>query len=150
MKNKRHEKILEIIKNNDVETQDELQSRLAYNGFDVAQATISRDIRQLNIVKTVSERGKYRYVQKISQDFALENKFATILKETVKDVRLAMNIVVIKAYTGMASAACTAIDAMNISEVVGSVAGDDTLILVTESVEDAKRLHQMIVSDINA
>ena len=96
MKNKRHEKILEIIKNNDVETQDELQSRLVDNGFDVAQATISRDMRQLNIVKTVSERGKYRYVQKISRDFALENKFATILKETVKDVRLAMNIVVIK------------------------------------------------------
>ncbi len=147
--NKRHEKILDIIKNNEVGTQDELQARLLESGFDIAQATISRDMHRLNIVKTTSASGKYRYVQKVASDPTIEEKLATILKEAVRDIRVAMNIVVVLAYTGMASAACAAIDSLNMPQVVGSIAGDDTLILITESVESAKELQAILISDMN-
>ena len=126
MKTRRQEKIIDLIKNNEIETQEELLERLRNCGFNGTQATISRDMRQLNIMKTVSRRGRYRYVQKLITDPTLEEKFATILRETVKEIRLAMNIVVIRAYTGMASAAAVAIDSMEMPEVVGSIAGDDT------------------------
>ncbi len=149
MKHRRQEKILDIIKNSEVETQEELLSRLKKSGFHATQATISRDMRQLNIVKTISASGRYRYVQKILPDPTLEEKFATILKETVKGIQPAMNIVVIHAYTGMASAACAAIDAMAMPEVIGSIAGDDTLILITESVENAKLIYNTILSDMD-
>ena len=101
MKTRRQEKIIDLIKNNEIETQEELLERLRKCGFNGTQATISRDMRQLNIMKTVSRSGRYRYVQKLVTDPTLEEKFATILRETVKEIRLAMNIVVIRAYTGM-------------------------------------------------
>ena len=142
MKTRRQEKIIDLIKNNEIETQEELLERLRKCGFNGTQATISRDMRQLNIMKTVSRSGRYRYVQK------LEEKFATILRETVKEIRLAMNIVVIRAYTGMASAAAVAIDSMEMPEVVGSIAGDDTLILITESVENATVLYNTLTNDM--
>lgn len=148
MKERRQEKIIDIIKNNEVETQEELLAMLTKSGFKATQATISRDMRQLNIVKSVSSSGKYRYVQKIVADPTLEEKFATILKETVKAIQPAMNIVVVRAYTGMASAAGAAIDSMEMPEVIGSVAGDDTLILITETPENAKRLHATLVADM--
>lgn len=105
-------------------------------------------MRQLNIMKTVSRSGRYRYVQKLVTDPTLEEKFATILRETVKEIRLAMNIVVIRAYTGMASATAVAIDSMEMPEVVGSIAGDDTLILITESVENATVLYNTLTNDM--
>jgi len=148
MKERRQEKIIDIIKNNEVETQEELLAMLCKSGFKATQATISRDMRQLNIVKSVSSSGKYRYVQKIVADPTLEEKFATILKETVKAIQPAMNIVVVRAYTGMASAAGAAIDSMEMPEVIGSVAGDDTLILITETPENARRLHATLVADM--
>ena len=145
MKTRRQEKIIDLIKNNEIETQEELLERLRKCGFNGTQATISRDMRQLNIMKTVSRSGRYRYVQKLVTDPTLEEKFATILRETVKEIRLAMNIVVIRAYTGMASAA---IDSMEMPEVVGSIAGDDTLILITESVENATVLYNTLTNDM--
>ena len=148
MKTRRQEKIIDLIKNNEIETQEELLERLRKCGFNGAQATISRDMRQLNIMKTVSRSGRYRYVQKLVTDPTLEEKFATILRETVKEIRLAMNIVVIRAYTGMASAAAVAIDSMEMPEVVGSIAGDDTLILITESVENATVLYNTLTNDM--
>ena len=147
MKTRRQEKIIDLIKNNEIETQEELLERLRKCGFNGTQATISRDMRQLNIMKTVSRSGRYRYVQKLVTDPTLEEKFATILRETVKEIRLAMNIVVIRAYTGMASAA-VAIDSMEMPEVVGSIAGDDTLILITESVENATVLYNTLTNDM--
>lgn len=148
MKTRRQEKIIDLIKNNEIETQEELLERLRKCGFNGTQATISRDMRQLNIMKTVSRSGRYRYVQKLVTDPTLEEKFATILRETVKEIRLAMNIVVIRAYTGMASAAAVAIDSMEMPEVVGSIAGDDTLILITESVENATVLYNTLTNDM--
>lgn len=148
MKTRRHEKIIDLIKNNEIETQEELLERLRKCGFTGTQATISRDMRQLNIVKTVSRNGKYRYVQKIVADPTLEEKFSTILRETVREIRPAMNIVVIRAYTGMASAAAAAIDSMDMPEVVGSIAGDDTLILITSSVENAATLFDTLTKDM--
>lgn len=148
MKTRRQEKIIDLIKNNEIETQKELLERLRKCGFNGTQAMISRDMRQLNIMKTVSRSGRYRYVQKIVTDPTLEEKFATILRETVKEIRLAMNIVVIRAYTGMASAAAVAIDSMEMPEVVGSIAGDDTLILITESVENATVLYNTLTNDM--
>ena len=147
MKTRRQEKIIDLIKNNEIETQEELLERLRKCGFNGTQATISRDMRQLNIMKTVSRSGRYRYVQKLVTDPTLEEKFATILR-TVKEIRLAMNIVVIRAYTGMASAAAVAIDSMEMPEVVGSIAGDDTLILITESVENATVLYNTLTNDM--
>ena len=148
MKTRRQEKIIDLIKNNEIETQEELLERLRKCGFNGTQATSSRDMRQLNIMKTVSRSGRYRYVQKLVTDPTLEEKFATILRETVKEIRLAMNIVVIRAYTGMASAAAVAIDSMEMPEVVGSIAGDDTLILITESVENATALYNTLTNDM--
>ena len=148
MKTRRQEKIIDLIKNNEIETQEELLERLRKCGFNGTQATNSRDMRQLNIMKTVSRSGRYRYVQKLVTDPTLEEKFATILRETVKEIRLAMNIVVIRAYTGMASAAAVAIDSMEMPEVVGSIAGDDTLILITESVENATVLYNTLTNDM--
>ena len=148
MKTRRQEKIIDLIKNNEIETQEELLERLRKCGFNGTQATGSRDMRQLNIMKTVSRSGRYRYVQKLVTDPTLEEKFATILRETVKEIRLAMNIVVIRAYTGMASAAAVAIDSMEMPEVVGSIAGDDTLILITESVENATVLYNTLTNDM--
>lgn len=135
MKNRRQEKILELIAVADVDTQEGLQQMLAGCGYSVTQATISRDIRELRLVKAQSPHGGYRY---IAPDNTVIRR--TLLTDTVVQVDYAMNTVVIKCHTGMAQAACAALDTMEHSEIVGTLAGDDTIFILTRSEASAQAL----------
>lgn len=130
MKKKRHEKILEIIQKNEIETQEELQEKLKTSGFEVTQATISRDIKELRLVKELSSSGKYKYStgRKLGKDFS--NRLSSVFSESITAVDYALNTVVIKCFAGMANAACAAIDSMHWDGVVGTLAGDDTIFIL--------------------
>lgn len=131
MKSQRQAKILEIISNRNVETQEQLLSALLTEGFRVTQATISRDIKELRIVKELTNLGTYRYAassNEVSGSFSA--RLNTIFRECVIDFDYAQNIIVIRTLPGLASAAGSAIDAMNLSIVVGTLAGDDTVMVV--------------------
>ena len=132
MKSNRHSVILEIIEKNDVETQEELIGRLKDSGFDVTQATISRDIRELKLTKVMGAEGKYKYVlHKTHSDVGMTSYTGTI-SASIKSVDFSMNIVVVKTYPGMAGAIAAVIDASNIKNVMGCVAGDDTIIVAVK------------------
>ncbi len=139
MKNRRHEKILELIGIADVETQEVLQKMLQDCGFPVTQATISRDIRELKLVKSLSPGGGYRYM---APDSAVAKR--SLLTETVRGIDYAMNTVVVKCHTGMAQAACAALDTMEHSEVVGTLAGDDTIFILTRNEASAASLTEAL------
>ena len=140
MKNKRQKKILEIIAAKDVETQEELQLLLAEEGFTAAQPTVSRDIQELRLVKAVNEEGKYRYIQSGNSDA----RFSNLLLQTIISVDYAMNMVVIKCRTGMAQAACAMIDSMDYPQVLGTIAGDDTIFILLRNEENARQFMQKI------
>ena len=131
MKNQRQAKILEIISSRDIETQEELLASLKEAGFNSTQATISRDIKELRIVKELDSVGAYRYSASKSEPAAtFSAKLNTIFRECVISYDYAQNIVVIKTMPGLASAACSAMDGMKIPQVVGTIAGDDTAFLL--------------------
>lgn len=133
MKKDRHTRILELIEANAVETQDQLIDLLRADGMTVTQATVSRDIKDLKLVKTAEKGGKYKYTRPKAADERPSVKFHNIMKETVTSVDYAVNIVVIKTYPGMAGSAAAAIDSLHHTGVVGSIAGDDTIMLVMRS-----------------
>lgn len=145
MKSQRQSKILELINKYDIETQEELTQYLAKNGYLSTQATISRDIKELRLVKvsTGEKNGrqtKYKYAANTLNseiDARLGNKFRNILSEAVIKINCACNIVVLKTYAGMAQAAGAAIDALDVPTLIGSVAGDDTIIIVMATENDA-------------
>ncbi|MDR1116985.1 MAG: arginine repressor [Oscillospiraceae bacterium] len=138
MKAARHRKIVEIIQNQNIETQEELASRLRDFDIDATQATISRDIKELRIQKTPTEAGSYKYsIPGYSAEQDLDVRLRTIFREGVTSVDYAKNIVVIKTIPGLASAACLAIDAMSYDYIVGSLAGDDTGIIILRDDEHA-------------
>jgi len=127
MKNARQEKILEIIEIMEIETQNQLIDALRSHGFNSTQATVSRDMRELRLVKELSENGGYKYVAPTeSPVHNYSDRLKTIFRECVTSVSCAQNLIVIKTLPGLAPAACSAIDAMDIKELVGSIAGDDT------------------------
>ena len=131
MKSQRQAKIMEIISTTNVETQEQLLLQLQEAGFRSTQATISRDIKELRIVKELTRLGTYRYAvaaKEIPDTFS--NRLNTIFRECVTGIDYAQNLVVIRTLPGLASAAASAIDAMNMSVVVGSLAGDDTVMVV--------------------
>lgn len=131
MKNARQGEILKIIQSRDVDTQEQLLEELKSRGFTTTQATISRDIKELRLVKELTGTGSYRYAQsdrKVSAAFDV--RLRNIFKEGVVSVDVAQNIVVVRTMPGLASAACSALDAMDINGMVGSLAGDDTGILI--------------------
>ena len=149
MKSKRQQEILRIIGEKDVETQDQLLSELRVRGVQSTQATISRDIKELHLVKELTGYGVYKYAvseRKTSLNFA--GRLRTIFKEGVTSFELAQNIVVIKTMPGLASAACAALDGMDIPDMVGSLAGDDTAILIMRTNEAAvafcDEIHKML------
>ena len=150
MKNIRQEKILNLIKQQVMTTQDELQEALQNLGFNVTQSTVSRDIRELKIVKSRDKNGVYRYMSP-SADTSI-NRNGSQLEETFKravvDVVYSMNIVIVKCYPGMASSAGVALDNLFSDTILGSLAGDDTVIAVTSSDHDsitlAKELKKLI------
>ena len=137
MKNSRHNKILQIIAEHNIETQDDLISKLCDSGFDVTQATVSRDIKQLQLVKIATDDGKYKYALPRKDDATSSAKFKNILYETAISAQNAENIVVIKTYPGMANAAAAAVDALAGEMIIGCIAGDDTIFIVVHTNEDA-------------
>ena len=140
MKNSRHAKILEIITEYNIETQDELINKLCESGYDVTQATVSRDIKQLQLVKIATEDGKYKYALPRRDDVTSGAKFKSILRDTATSIQNAENIVVIKTYPGMANAAAAAVDALAGDSIIGCIAGDDTIFIVVKNDEEAERV----------
>ncbi len=139
MKSKRHAKIIELIKSDVIATQEELAASLNASGFNVTQATVSRDIRELNLTK-ISVDGKLRYVILDNNSSHMGDKFIRIFKDGFVAMDMAQNILVIKTVPGMAMAVCAALDAMQWHEVVGSIAGDDTIMCAVRTVDDTIRL----------
>ena len=148
MKRNRPEKMLELISRYEIDTQDELIARLRECGFDVTQATVSRDIRELKISKMMTGKGTYRYVLPKQTASGSGQKFSTALIDSIVSVDSACNIVVIKTYPGLANAVAVGIDNMNFSQILGCVAGDDTIMIATRDYESASmicdRLHDLL------
>ena len=138
-KNVRQEKILEIISNYSVSTQEQLMKKLIESGFDVTQATVSRDIKAMNLIKVQDSNGQYRYTVTKRDDDSQE-KYDAILAHAVIDADYAMNITVVHCYSGMANAACASIDNIHFPDSVGTIAGDDTIFILNRTEEDAKKL----------
>lgn len=136
MKTNRQSKIIEIIQKNEVETQDELSALLEKDGFRVTQATVSRDIRELKLTKIPTAGGRQKYAVITDAPEDLSKKYERVLREGFLSMDMAQNILVIKTVSGMASAVCAAIDAMKMREIVGSIAGDDTIMCAIRTVDD--------------
>lgn len=138
MKKDRHVKILELIEKYEIETQDELIDYLNKSGYNVTQATVSRDIRDLKLTKISTHKGTYRYVlPSKSHDRHIDIKFNPVFVESIVRVSVAQNIIVLKTYTGMAQPVAIGIDKLNVPQILGCVAGDDTVIVVMEDFESA-------------
>lgn len=148
MKISRHAVILNIIKNNEVETQEELAELLKQNGINVTQATVSRDIKELKLIKVMSESGKYRYAAFRGTENNINDRIVNVFRESVVNIDYAGNIIAIKTLSGTAMAASVAIDALGWSEIVGCVAGDDTIFVLikeTDIIEDiVKKFNKLI------
>jgi len=143
LKKARQEKILSLIRQNDIQTQEEMMMRLEESGYPVTQATVSRDIRELNLVKGISPRGVYRYTLPAKKENT-NTKFSSVMTDSVVSVDYAGNMVVIKTYPGMASAVATCIDSWSLPEIVGSIAGDDAVFIVVRDVTNAAALSEKI------
>ena len=137
MKNSRHTRILEIINDHVIETQDDLIEKLKESGYIVTQATVSRDIKQLGLIKTATKDGGYKYTSSKNESSGNENKLKNIMRETAVNAQNAQNIVVVKTFPGMANAAAAALDALAEEAIVGSIAGDDTIFIVVHSNDEA-------------
>ena len=140
MKTRRHAKILEIINSNPIETQEELQAHLRQAGYNVTQATVSRDIKELRLIKTPDSTGGYRYATAKGGQEHVSAKFHSIFSDAVVRVQYAQNIVVVNCLPGMAQAACAAMDSLHWDQVIGTLAGDDTFICIATSERDAEDL----------
>ncbi|HBM99124.1 MAG TPA: arginine repressor [Ruminococcus sp.] len=135
MKSGRHARILDIIAEKPIETQDELLTILKSEGYKATQATISRDIKDLRLVKTLGSDGKYRYVTAEINTTNLQSGFSSLFGTAVVSIDRAENIVVIKTLSGMAQAICASLDSINYNSVVGTIAGDDTIFIACRSKE---------------
>lgn len=136
MKSKRHAKILEIIRKYEVETQEELCEKLNQEGYSVTQATVSRDIRELKLTKVSTDGGRQKYMSISEKKEDMGEKFIRIFKDGFVSMDMAQNILVIKTVSGMAMAVAAALDAMHMHEIVGCIAGDDTIMCAIRSVDD--------------
>lgn len=149
MKSKRHEKILELILGHEVNTQEDLQRLLEAEGYRVTQATVSRDIKELRLVKTLCADGSYRYTyaapEKSADGMA---RFRSIFSETVISVDNAGHMVAVKCHTGMANAACAALDLLRLGGIVGTLAGDDTIFILVREPSTAQQLKQQLLTYI--
>jgi len=143
MKIRRQNRIIDLITNHNIDTQEELQARLESDGFRVTQATISRDIKELGLVKATTGSGKYKYIRNAEKEKeSIIGKFSAVLNHVAHSVDFAKNLVVIKTYTGMGSAAGAAVDSMELEGVIGSLAGDDTLLIITRDEQTAERMYE--------
>lgn len=137
MKKGRHEKLISLIQTKELSTQDELIEELRKQGCNVTQATVSRDIKELQLVKTMSRSGRYCYALPAAKDNDSTKKLKSLLITAAADIDFAENLVIIKTEAGMAQALCAAIDAACYEEIVGSIAGDDTIFLAARTKEAA-------------
>lgn len=135
MRYSRQNKILELITTNEIETQEQLCQLLKDAGYDVTQATVSRDIKELQLIKTLSANGRYRYSQLQGHGFISE-RFIKIFKETITKMTPAGNLLVVNTLSGCANAAAEAIDSVDLPHIVGSIAGDNTILLVVDKEEN--------------
>lgn len=146
MKSGRHNKILSIIREYPIETQDELLSRLKDEGYRVTQATISRDIKDLRLVKSLGSDGRYRYTVNDSSSEDIRTNFAQIFTSSVKSIDRAQNLVVVKTLSGMANAVCAALDSIGNDAIVGTIAGDDTIFIACRSDGLAQQLTESLLT----
>lgn len=148
MKSARHSLILEIIEEKDIETQEELADELKRQGIKVTQATVSRDIKELRLLKVLGEHGGYKYATVERAEKGMNDRFIRMLSECVISVDSVGNLIVIKTLSASANAACEAIDSMKWDEVLGTIAGDNTLLVIARSEEAVEamtaRLHELI------
>jgi transcriptional regulator of arginine metabolism len=144
MKHSRHDKILELIGENDISTQEELLNLLRGSGFDVTQATVSRDIKQLRLVKTLSGNGKYIYTAGKSEPKDLSYKFDTLVAESTVKLDHVGNLIIVKCYSGLANAVCAALDSMHFDGVVGTISGDDTFMIIMRTEAQADVLFALL------
>ncbi len=149
MKVLRHAKIIEIINSKVIETQEELAEELKRCGMDVTQATVSRDIKELKLIKVLSNSGKYKYVAITPEQNFLSNKLVNIFSQTVLYVENIENMVIVKTITGSASAAAEAIDSLNFEEIAGTIAGDNTIFIIVRTLEKAQELVKKIKKLLN-
>ncbi len=144
MKKSRHGKIVELIESYDIETQDELAEHLRDAGFQVTQATVSRDIRELKLSKVPTGEGKQKYVVLKQDDRHMGDKYIRVLRDGFVSMDMAQNILVMKTVAGMAMAVAAAVDAMKFKEIVGSIAGDDTIMMAVRTVEDTRAVMEKL------
>lgn len=149
MKVTRQARILELINSKEIETQEELAEELRKSGIDVTQATVSRDIKELKLIKVLSGKDTYKYASVSPTENFLSNKLVHIFCETVVNIDCVQNIVVVRAITGAAPAAAEAIDSLNLEECVGSVAGDNTIFILTRTPEKANDLYNKLKKMMN-
>ncbi len=144
MKGNRQKKILEIINHYHIETQDDLIDRLLVEGFSVTQATVSRDIRELQLSKVLTSKGSYRYVAPKKEEMVTGMKINAALVDSILNVDYAQNLVVVRTFPGLAQAVAAGIDNLALAEVLGCVAGDDTILVATRNETAAKSISERI------
>lgn len=137
MKKGRHEKIVELIQKKDISTQEDLLLELKSCGYNVTQATVSRDIKELKLIKILSKSGKYCYAVSSVKQTDTKANLQPLFSSSVLSVDYAQNLVIIKTVPGMAQAVCTSIDASGLDDIIGSIAGDDTIFLAVKTSEKA-------------
>ena len=145
MKRQRHEVVVDLINKYDIETQEELAAYLKEEVFEVTQATVSRDIRELKLSKIATGNGKQKYIILKNDDSHLGDKYIRVLRDGFVSMNMAQNILVIKTVQGMAMAVAAALDAMKFPEIVGCIAGDDTIMAAIKSTDETK----VVIDKIN-
>ncbi len=144
MKKNRHEAIISLISRENIGTQEELMLKLNELGYKVTQATVSRDIKSLKLVKAPVSGGQYKYSLASNEHEDFTKKYFSILSHSATSINFAGNITVIKCYSGMAQAACAAVDSLGIDEIVGTIAGDDTIFVLCKDENSACELKNYI------
>ncbi len=148
MKKQRLLKIRELIEEYEIDTQEELCSRLNEAGFQVTQATVSRDIRELKLTKISKNGGGFKYALLVESEHYLSDKYLRVLRDGYVSMEPAQNLLVVKTVSGMAMAVAAAIDSMKFKQIVGSIAGDDTIMMALKTNEDAVKVYKEIKSVI--
>ena len=144
MKSERHARILELVSKHEIETQEDMMTRLQADGFKVTQATVSRDLKELKLTKTLTARGTYRYAVNTARQHTGSIKFNNAMVDSISQVDYSLNNVGIKTYPGMANAVASGVDALNMHSILGCVAGDDTIIIITRDEESSAQISQTL------
>ena len=150
MKISRQSKIIELINKYDIETQEELADRLMKDGYNVTQATVSRDIRELKLTKVAVDGGRQKYIVLQKTEPGLNEKYTRVLRDGFVSMDMAQNIMVVKTVSGMAMAVAAALDALHINSIVGCIAGDDTIMCAIRSAEETVKVMEKLSKIINA